>query len=44
MRPLIIPMTGLHPSRPDQTDAASHATRQFPSGSVYSDAEHLPRN
>jgi hypothetical protein len=46
--PLIIPMiiqtTELHPSGSDQIDAAPNVSREDPTASVQSDAEHLSRN
>jgi hypothetical protein len=42
--PLIIQTIRLHPSGPDQIDAASNVSREDPSDSVQIDAEHLSRN
>jgi hypothetical protein len=42
--PLIIPTIRLPPSGPNQIESAPSVSRQFPSGSVQSDDERLPRN
>jgi hypothetical protein len=42
--PLIIQTTRLHPSGPDQIDAAPNLSSGDPSDSVQIDAERLPRN
>jgi hypothetical protein len=42
--PLIIRSVRVLPSGPDQIDALPNVSRWLPSGSIYSDAELLPRN
>jgi len=42
--PMVIQSIRLHPSGPDQADAASNVSRGNPTSAVRSDWKHLPRN